>query len=40
MVKIYSCLEEGVCAFIHSFVENKISTDDFEVACTELCPCR
>jgi len=32
--------EEGVCAFIHSFVENKISTDDFEVECTELCPCR
>lgn len=33
--------EEGVCAFIHSFVENKISTDDSEdVECTELCPCR
>ncbi|XP_023321296.1 NACHT, LRR and PYD domains-containing protein 12 [Eurytemora carolleeae] len=32
--------EEGVCAFIHSFVENKISTDDFEIPCTELCPCR
>ena len=27
--------EEGVCAFIH-----RTSTDDFEVECTELCPCR
>jgi hypothetical protein len=34
-------LFKGVCAFIHSFVENKISTDDSEdVECTELCPCR
>jgi len=32
--------EEGVCAFIHSFVENKISTDEYEVLCTEICPCR
>ena len=29
-----------MCAFIHSFVENKISVDDYEVPCTELCPCR
>lgn len=32
--------EEGVCSFIHSFIENKISPDNWEVECTELCPCR
>ena len=33
--------EEGVCAFIHSFVENKISVSgEEELQCSELCPCR
>ena len=32
--------EEGVCAFIHSFVENKLVSVDQELECSEICPCR
>ena len=32
--------EEGVCAFIHSFVENKLVSVDQELECSEICPCK
>ena len=38
---MFVCLK--VCAFIHTFVENKLTADtetETELQCSEICPCR